>query len=114
MRLLIVLLLLTTPALARDPDGKYAQANPSLHQWFKSLHNDLDVYCCAEADGHELNDDDWRHVGDHIDVFVEGVWMTVPITKVLKEPNRAGKPIVWYTYMNGIPEIKCFIPGVEM
>ena len=31
----------------------------SLKPWFDSLRNKLGLYCCAEADGHPLDDGEW-------------------------------------------------------
>ena len=53
----LALLLAAAVILVRDPTGQWA-GNP-LQPWFESLHNKLGLYCCAEADGHLLDDGEW-------------------------------------------------------
>jgi hypothetical protein len=53
----VALLLAAAVILVRDPTGKWA-ADP-FQPWFESLRNKLGLYCCAEADGHPLDDDEW-------------------------------------------------------
>ena len=40
-----------------------------------------------------------------------GQWIDVPDDRVITEPNRAGRTIVWPYYINGHPFVRCFIPG---
>jgi hypothetical protein len=109
--LLAVLLLMITAALtpgalapdalARD-DGRYA--NSPLREWFESLKSGKG-FCCAEADGRETEYD----IRDsHYWVPVNGVWTEVPEEAVIKEPNKAGRPILW---LDPLQNIRCFIPG---
>jgi len=49
-------------------------------------------------------------------VRIEGEWWDVPDEAVIKEPNRAGRTMVWpvYHWAVGAPlrlEIRCFMPG---
>lgn len=105
--LLLTLLLLATPALARD-DGRYA--NSPLKPWFDSLKSGNGP-CCSDADGTALSDVDWESRDGHYRVRIKGTWIEVPDDAVLPGPNLAGKTMVWPFYVNGAPTIRCFIPG---
>lgn len=100
-------------AAARDLDGRYA--NSPLKGWFESLHSGKGP-CCSDADGSALSDADWEVKGGHYRVRIEGEWWDVPDEAVIKEPNRAGRTMVWPVYYRafGGPlrlEIRCFMPG---
>ncbi len=103
----------SAPALARDPDGRYA--NSPLRPWFDSLKSGRGP-CCSDADGRTLKDVDWDTQNGHYRVFIENKWVVVPDEAVIKEPNRSGQTIVWPIYHSiyGGPlevEIRCFMPG---
>src|SRR5215467_1185900 len=99
--LLVLLLLSTTAAMARD-DGRYA--NSPLKPWFDSLKSGRG-YCCSDADGRETEYDirESRYW-----VPVNGVGTQVPDDAVLSEPNRVGRPRVW---LDALQNIRCFLPG---
>jgi len=90
-------------------DGRYA--NSPLKPWFESLHSRGGGPCCANADGLELTDVDWDTRDGHYRVRIQGQWIDVPDDRVITEPNRAGRTIVWPYYINGHPFVRCFIPG---
>jgi len=105
-------------AYPRD-DGRYA--NSPLKPWFDSLKSGKGP-CCSDADGTALSDVDWESVNDpakpavHYRVRIENAWWDVPDEAVIKEPNRAGRTMVWPVYHSayGGPltvEIRCFIAG---
>jgi len=100
-------------AAARDLDGRYA--NSPLKQWFDSLRSGKGP-CCSDADGTTLSDVDWETKDGHYRVRIEGQWWDVPDEAVIKEPNRAGRTMVWPIYY-GVTnstvrvEIRCFMPG---
>jgi hypothetical protein len=101
------------PAAARDVDGRYA--NSPLHSWFESLQSGKGP-CCSDADGTALSDVDWETKEGHYRVRVEGEWWNVPDEAVIKEPNRAGRTMVWPIYYRAVNsplrvEIRCFMPG---
>jgi hypothetical protein len=112
----ILLLFVAAYAHARDPDGKYAQANPKLHEWFKGL-SSAKGPCCADADGALVQDADWESKDGHYRVRIEGSWVDVPDDAVIKEPNRDGRTIVWGYPTRGWSAnatgyiIRCFMPG---
>jgi hypothetical protein len=100
-------------AVARDVDGRYA--NSPLHSWFESLHSGKGP-CCSDADGTALSDVDWEAKDGHYRVRIEGQWWDVPDEAVIKEPNRAGRTMVWPVYFRAVDttlkvEIRCFMPG---
>ena len=95
-------------AEARD-DGRYADS--PLKPWFESLHNKDGVQCCEVADGMALLDVDWDSQDGHYRVRLEGQWVMVPDERVVTQPNRIGRPIVWTQYLNGKPLVRCFMPG---
>jgi hypothetical protein len=82
--------------------------------WFESLRNKLGLYCCAEADGHPLDDGEWDITDNKYRVFLQGEWTVVPDDAVLSGPNKFGKAIVWFKNPWGVPDdtrIQCFLPG---
>jgi hypothetical protein len=100
-------------AAARDLDGRYA--NSSLHGWFEGLRSSKGP-CCSDADGTALSDVDWESKDGHYRVHIAGQWWDVPDEAVIKEPNRAGRTMVWPVYISplGGPvriDIRCFMPG---
>ena len=108
------LLLATAVILVRDPSGKWA--GDSLHPWFESLRNKAGLYCCAEADGHPLDDSQWDVKGNSYRVFLHGERVVVPADTVI-----SGKAIVWFQKPGELAwggdtktPILCFIPGSEV
>jgi hypothetical protein len=100
-------------ALARDVEGRYV--NSPLKGWFESLHSGKGP-CCSDADGTALSDVDWDTRDGHYRVRIEGLWWDVPDEAVIKEPNRAGRTMVWPVYYRELDarlrvEIRCFMPG---
>lgn len=100
-------------ASARDLDGRYT--NSPLHSWFESLQSGKGP-CCSVADGMALSDVDWETKDGHYRVRIEGQWWSVPDEALIKEPNRAGRTMVWPIYYRALNEllrveIRCFMPG---
>jgi hypothetical protein len=109
MRIVLIFLLLCTPALAHDP------SHPELNEWFNRLTSGKGL-CCSFADGSAVSDVDWESKDGHYRVRLEGRWVDVPDDAVITEPNRAGRTMVWpYTADHGTDhphlEIRCFMPG---
>ena len=82
--------------------------------------------CCAEADGHNLSDSEWRQSGSGYQVRVGGFWFDVPSEAVITGAGRCGpepdaehrpEAKVWYVrvFAWGEPSfsvlIRCFIAG---
>ena len=113
----VALLLAAAVILIRDPTGKWA--NEPLRPWFEALKNKTGLVCCAEADGHPLDESEWDIKDNHYRVFVQGGWVVVPDLAVISGPNKFGKAIVWLwpqevLAWGGEPAntvIRCFIPG---
>jgi hypothetical protein len=119
MRRLIIaaiIAVLAIPALAHD-DGKFA--NSPLKAWFDSLASGKGL-CCSFADGVSIRDVDWGTesvtlAGEASVVYwamIDGKKIVVPPEAVVTEPNKFGPAVVWpYQDMNGVTQIRCFIPG---
>jgi hypothetical protein len=95
-------------AHARDPDGRYA--NSPLRGWFEQLASKKGR-CCSDADGRALSDVDWTSHDGHYRVLIDGEWVDVPDDALITEPNRAGPTMVWPTWLDGHPQVRCFLPG---
>jgi hypothetical protein len=67
--------------------------------------------CCSDADGMSLSDVDWVSHDGHYRVQIRGEWVDVPDDAVITEPNRAGQTMVWPTWLDGHPQVRCFMPG---
>jgi hypothetical protein len=113
----LALLLAAAVILIRDPTGKWA--NDPLRPWFEALKNKDGLYCCAEADGHPLDESEWDIKDNTYRVFVQGEWIVVPDDALILDPNKFGKAIVWLQdyadlasgEIQTITRIRCFISG---
>jgi hypothetical protein len=94
-------------ALARD-DGRYA--NSPLKPWFDTLKSGKGL-CCSNADGIAVSDPDWDSRDGHYRVRLGDEWYDVPDDAVIKEPNRAGRTMVWPFEGAMGKSIRCFLPG---
>ena len=100
--------------MVRDPTGKWA--NDPLRPWFEALKNQTGLVCCAEADGHPLDESEWDIKGDKYRVSVQGQWI---VDALILGPSKLGKAIVWLWPQEVIAWgggsasnlIRCFIPG---
>ncbi len=104
MRIVLILLLLCTPALAHDP------GHPELGEWFNRLASGRGL-CCSFTDGSAVSDVDWESKDGHYRVRLENNWIDVPDDAVITEPNRAGRTMVWPARFEGQIWIRCFMPG---
>lgn len=96
-------------ALARDPDGRYAQS--PLRDWFKSLKQPgTNISCCDETDCHRT---EFEIKGNGYRAVVNGRWVDVPPAKVISDSkNPTGSAIVCHSkYATTSDEIFCFAPG---
>ena len=46
--------------------------------------------------------------------MIEGHWVDVPDETVIHGPNKLGHAEVWYYHVNGLPAVRCFLPGEGM
>jgi hypothetical protein len=104
---LTIAIMAGTRAFGKD-DGRYA--NSPHKDWVKGLKNKKGQGCCDTSDGYPA-DVEWDTDHDRYRVRIDGLWYVVPPDAVLTEPNRLGYPMVWYWRENGVPQIRCFIPG---
>lgn len=108
---LLVGLLLGFSTLMPSGALGHDHGRPDLNQWFKSLAVQSG-FCCDGADSNAIDDADWESLNGHYRVRINGQWIDVPDSAVLKQPNLDGRTMVWPYYINGSPVIRCFIPGV--
>ena len=112
----IVLAITVTLAMARD-DGRWAQIDPATREWFRSQKvpggPHVGTSCCSEADGVYAEED--IENGQYVVTFEahgrQIKRMRVPDDRVIREPNRHGRAVVWFWFENAEPRIRCFIPG---
>ena len=104
MRIVLIFLLLCSPALAHDP------SRPDLNHWFDHLTSGRGL-CCSFTDGFAVSDVDWESKGGHYRVRLENNWIDVPDNAVITEPNRVGRTMVWRLRVDGKILIRCFMPG---
>lgn len=112
IRLAILIALLTVKsvsAFARD-DGRYSQTDPEIKAWVHGLKDKNGAGCCDTADGYPA-EVDWDTDTGRYRVRIDGEWYVVPDDAVLEEPNRIGYATVWYWHKDGVPQIRCFLPG---
>lgn len=118
MRLALpLLLLLALPAGARDV-GQFGAVDQATHEWFTGLTNQRGDICCDTADGHRLDDPDWRINPDGTySVAVLGGWQKVPPDLVVRTPNRIGVAVVWiwppdqFASAANPQKVRCFMAG---
>jgi hypothetical protein len=112
--LLAAALLMVMPANARD-DGRYRDVDPEIKAWIKGLKTPLSGWygCCEISDGYppeatwDMGDGKYR-------VKIDGQWIDVPDEAVIREPNRLGYAVVWFSKPSPSSTeifVKCFLPG---
>lgn len=98
---------------ARDLD-KTDHNSPEVSKWVTSLKNGSGVGCCATADGWKPEQIEWDTDKKGYRVMIEGHWIEVPPDTVITGPNKLGHAEVWYYHIDGLPAIRCFLPGEGM
>jgi hypothetical protein len=93
-------------------------ANPAFHAWFEKQYSINGRWCCNEADGHILDDSDWRTNGSGYEVRINGNWKLIPPPAMRNTetggPNPTGHAVVWYIIGGtGDIYIYCFAQGFE-
>jgi hypothetical protein len=108
--LVIALFFSSTVSRARD-NGQFSQEPSEIRAWIQGLTDDYGASCCVRADGVRPDEADWDIAAQHYRVKIDGDWLTVPESAVVKARNRLGYALVWYHYeFDGIA-IRCFLPG---
>ena len=106
--LVAVTALLATELVSARDDGRYA--NSPLKPWFDNLRSGRGL-CCSDADGMVVSDPDWESKNGHFRVRLDGEWIDVPDDAVIREPNRAGRTMVWPAKSALGISVRCFLPG---
>lgn len=126
-------LAIATPALALPPPGT-DMSSPEHAWWECQKQNGTGISCCSVADGHVLNDDQWRK-DDARNVYqalIDGHWRDIDPKKIVQpsqqcgpEPNAEHRTMAkvwfsrnWYPIEGGSkeeeePNIYCFMVGTE-
>lgn len=86
--------------------------NSPNHQWFANQKNQNNTSCCEIADGHHLDDADWKSddKGNYW-VRIESKWREVPNYAVINPKNRPVDYAVVWIYND---TIYCFMAGAGM
>lgn len=104
---------LASVTLAHDLD-KTDHNSPEVKAWVLSLKNGPGVACCATADGWRPQEVEWDVSRKGYRVKIEDHWVDVPDETVIHGPNKLGHAEVWYYHVNGLPAVRCFLPGEGM
>jgi hypothetical protein len=104
---------IAAPSNAHDLD-KTDHNSPEVSAWVTSLKNGPGVSCCATADGWKPQRVEWDTTKKGYRVLIEDHWVDVPDETVIKGPNKLGHAEVWYYHLNGLPAVRCFLPGEGM
>lgn len=95
---------------AAPPQGTIDSA---IAAWFEGLRAPSGAFCCAEADGHILADEDWRTRGDGYEFRALGRWYPVPPAAVLAHvANPTGGAVVFFT-PDAPWNVYCFVRPAE-
>ena len=100
-------------AAVRPRSGQFANSSPEMKAWFDALKSGRGL-CCSDADGVVVSDGDWDTKDGRYRVRLDGEWADVPDDAVVKEPNRAGRAMVWsmpFRAEDDAITIRCFMPG---
>ena len=88
--------------------------SPEVKDWVQSLKNQNGVACCATADGWTPAAVEWDTDAHGYRVLLEGKWVAVGPEAVIYGPNKLGHAEVWYYHVDGLPKVRCFLPGEGM
>ena len=109
----ILAFLLTAAAVKAHDLDKHDNNSPEIRQWVTGLKNGTGVACCATADGWKPESVQWDMGTKGYKVMIEGVWVDVADDAVIRGPNKLGHAEVWYYHVDGLPKVRCFLPGAE-
>jgi hypothetical protein len=108
---------------------------PDLDGWFSGLKAGKGP-CCSGPDSRPLSDFDWKTAKvcspagyggvqsapvcrSVYQVFLPDIlgkeprWVDVEESAVVDGPNRYGPALAWVYYINGNPQVRCFLPGAQ-
>jgi hypothetical protein len=106
-------LLAALPAPAHDLDQQ-DHNSPEVKEWVTALKNHDGVACCATADGWRPQEVQWDMGTKGYKVMIEGHWVDVADDAVIHGPNKLGHAEVWFYHVDGLPKVRCFLPGEGM
>ena len=95
-------------------DMEHDNVSPEVGRWVMSLTNKNGVACCATADGWTPAAVQWDMTTKGYKVMIENKWVDVPDDAAIHGPNKLGHAEVWYYHVDGLPAVRCFLPGEEM
>lgn len=100
-------------ALAAGQVAAHDQNKTGLDDWYFSLRSKGGSPCCGgpSEDATKLEELQWRTKGGAFEVFIDGAWIDVPESAVVPVPNKDGRALVWLSYADGKPTVRCFMPG---
>jgi hypothetical protein len=106
MRIILGLIFLVSVVMHASAGGHVDDPN---HDWFEHQRNSAGKPCCEIADGHRVDDADWKSDGaGHYQVRLEGKWIPVPDAAVINPHDRPiDYAVVWIWH----GDILCFMPG---
>lgn len=110
MRGLLILLLFSGAAFARDDDGRHAQSE--YNGWFRSLTIPGSGGSCCDLS--DCKRTEYRMDGDHYEaVAPDKTWIAIPPESVIyNKGNPTGEPILCARPDgNGGWKVLCFVPG---
>ena len=110
---LILFFILSFVRFGHARDGDNHGNVGDLKPWFDQLASQKGL-CCSFADGITVKGVDWDTGGPNngYRVRLDGQWVNVPESALIKEPNRFGDAVVWpYRDADGTTQIRCFMPG---
>jgi len=114
-KILIGALVLALFALWALPLLAHDHNRPDDTTWYKSLIAPDGSPCCDGKDAVAV--ENWESRQGHYRVKlkdertgIEG-WVDVPDSAVVKGPNYSGHALAWPIFREGLPSVRCFMPG---
>ncbi len=106
-----------TFASARD-SARCAALDPELRRWFREQTSPATgIPCCSEADG-EFAEEEIRYDTSGVGHYwtrwsAHPQWMQVPDSAIIRDPNKLGRPVVWWgrDSLSDTYFIRCYAVG---
>ncbi len=108
---MIRILIVCVALLSVTAQAHFHSESAAFQQWAESLHNRMGLNCCTKAEGAQIKDPDWGIAAGRYWVFIHGERRTVPPDAVIESANPTNTALAWLVWVNGVPIIKCFLPG---
>jgi hypothetical protein len=106
MRIILGIIFLVSVVMSAVAGGHNDDPN---HDRFERQRNSAGKSCCQIADGHRVDDADWKSDGaGHYQVGLDGKWIPVPDAAIINPHDRPiDYAVVWIWH----GEILCSMPG---